>query len=303
MSEFLRFSGGEDALAGGAEVFAHGSVDGGRGDEVMEGDAGVGVVLHHAGESDVGSANAVEFVEIVVVEGARNFKGAVASEVEEDDAVAVVDDAGGFSIAHDDERRKILVADALLFFSESIDGVRGAGEGASLSEDVGFPAAFDDDPIGFVAIHRRHHTTAARGDAIVAIGFGIDSGEGIFEFVDVNEGGRRADVATVEKGVDAEGFDAVTVGAFDHGDEVIDVRVDVAVAEQSDEVERLFAFDDWLDEPFPSFAVEETAGMDGFFDESRALGKDSACAEGVVSDFAIAHIGIARHADVGTVRV
>lgn len=218
-------------LARGAEVFAHGSVDGGGRDEVMAWDMGVAVVFHHAGVSDVGASDSVEFIEGVVVESARDFDGAVTSEVEEDDAIAVFDGAGGFAISDDDEGWEVLIADAVFFFTERFDGLCGAGEVARLPEDMGFPAAFDDAPIGFVAVHRRDHAAAARGDAIVAVGFGVDSGECFFEFFDVDEGGGGADVAAVEEWVDAERFDAVFVGAFDHGDEMVDVRVDVAVAQ------------------------------------------------------------------------
>ena len=143
----------------------------------MAWDMGVAVVFHHAGVSDVGASDSVEFIEGVVVESARDFDGAVASEVEEDDAIAVFDGAGGFAISDDDEGWEVLIADAVFFFTERFDGFGGAGEVARLPEDMGFPTAFDDAPIGFVAVHRRDHAAAARGDAIVAVGVGVDSGE------------------------------------------------------------------------------------------------------------------------------
>ena len=63
-------------------------------------------------------------------------------------------------------------------------------------------------------------------------------------------------------------------------------------------MERLFVGDDGIDEPFPSFAIEDAPRLDGFFDEACALCKDAPGAQGIVTDFAVAHIGIARHADV-----
>jgi hypothetical protein len=127
VAELLGFGDGELVHAAVGEVFAEGAGDAGGGDEVAGGDVGVAVVLHHAGEEDVGAADAVEGLEVVLLEGVGELDGAVAAEVEEDDGVAVDDGAEGLAVAADDERGQVLVEDAGGFGAEGFDG--GLAEG------------------------------------------------------------------------------------------------------------------------------------------------------------------------------
>ena len=77
----------------GDEVLAHRPLDRGRLDDVLLGHMGVAVVLHHARVLDPGPPDAVELVEVVLLEGGGDLEGAVAAEVEVDDRVPVLDGA------------------------------------------------------------------------------------------------------------------------------------------------------------------------------------------------------------------
>ena len=95
---------------------------------------------------------------------------------------------------------------------------------------MSFPAAFDDAPVGFISVHRGDHASAARGDSVVAAALGIDFRERGFELVDIDERRRRADIAAVEEWVDAQRAHAGSIRMTDHGEQVVDVRMDIAVA-------------------------------------------------------------------------
>ena len=66
-------------------------------------------------------------------------------------------------------------------------------------------------------------------------------------------------------------------------------------------MERGIFFFDVGDEFFPDFAFEELAGSDRFADQFGSLGEYPAGTDGVVTDFAVAHVIIRRHTDGGTV--
>ena len=77
-------------------------------DEVTRGDVGIAVVFHHAREEDVGPAAAVKGRELVsLVESARELDSAVASEIIENDRVAVGDRPDRPPAIDDDKGGKI----------------------------------------------------------------------------------------------------------------------------------------------------------------------------------------------------
>ena len=82
----------------------------------------------------------------------------------------------------------------------------------------------------------------------------------------------------------------------EHRLEVVEVAVDVAVAEQAEEVDRAAA-GAARDDLVPRLALEDRAALDRAPDEHRALRVDLARAERVVADLAVAHVVVARQAD------
>jgi hypothetical protein len=92
-----------------AEPLAHGVLDRRRGDQEALRQLEVAVVLQHAGVGDFRHADAVELVETSFLESAGDFDGAVATEVEEDDRIAILDGADRLAVLGDDEGRQILV--------------------------------------------------------------------------------------------------------------------------------------------------------------------------------------------------
>ena len=273
----------------------------GGGDEVLSRDVEVAVVFHHAGVLDRRDADAVEPVEVLAgLEGCRQLEGAVAAEVEVDDGIAVFDRSDGLAVFGDHELLEVLIDDAGDFFAVGLDRFVRAREGAAFAEDVAVPAALDHRPVGVVAVHRDVHASAARGDFIVHAA-GIEALEPSFEGIDIVEGGSFADVASVDQGVDARGLHAFFLGLLEHGLEVVDVRMDVAVRKKSDEMELAAGFFDIGDELFPGVAGEHRAGFEGGGHELRPLSEHASAADRIVADFAVSHVFVRGESDGGSV--
>ena len=254
MSVLLRFADGELADAAVAEVFADGVVDFRRVDEVVVRDVEVAVVFHHAGVEDLRVRNAFELVELGIIERFADFDRAVAAEVEVNDDVAVLDCPDGrLAVVGDDERRKILV-DGLGLCAERFDRFLSGLEEASFSRDVSFPALADHVPVCAVAVHGDVHASAAGSDAVVKP-LGVETFEVFFKGENVVERGGLGNVASVEKDVEADGFDAFLFRFFDHAFEVVDMAVDIAVGEEADEVHGS-AFLGFFHGFFPGFAFK-----------------------------------------------
>ena len=110
----LGLGDGQELHAGLGQVLAHRAVDARRVHQVLGGHVGVAVVLHHAGVLDRRNALAVkgQVAALGGLECAGHLQGAVAAEVEVDDAVAVLYRADGLAALGNDELVHVLVQDA-----------------------------------------------------------------------------------------------------------------------------------------------------------------------------------------------
>ena len=295
VAELLRLGDGELPDAAGAQVLRHRPVDRRGIDQVLAGDMEVTVVLHHAGVLYLGMPLAVELGEVLSLEGLGDLEGAVAAEVEEDDGVAVVDGSHRLAVLRDDEGRQVLVDGAGLL-TQRRDGVVGVVELAALSEDVGLPALADHVPVGVVAVHRDDHPATAGGDACVEAVI-AQLAEEVGEGVEVVECAHLAHITAIQQCVDANLPDAFLLGLEDHGLEVVDVGVDIAVGQQTDEVERTSALLDVSHEVLPGLSLEDLSALDRLADQGGTLVEDASAAHGVVADLTVAHVGVGRQSD------
>ena len=119
---------------------------------------------------------------------------------------------------------------------------------------MSFPALADHVPVCAVAVHGDVHASAAGSDAVVE-SLGVELLEVLFKGEDIVERGGLGDVASVEKNVEADGFDAFLLRLFDHAFEVVDMAVDIAVGEEADEVHGS-AFFRFFHGFFPGFAFK-----------------------------------------------
>ena len=164
-----------------------------------------------------------------------------------------------------------------------------------------FPAFFHHSPVGFVAVHGNIHSAAAGSDAYIEIG-ASKSAEKLFERYDVIERGSLAHVASVQQNMHAHFTYAFLFGADNHRFEMIDVRVDVAVAEKPQKMKRRIFFLDVGNHFFPRFGRKHLARLNGLSHQFRSLREHLTRSQGVVSDFRISHIVVGGKPHGGAVR-
>jgi len=164
------------------------------------------------------------------------LKGTVASEVEEYDTVAILDGSHRFSILGDDERGKVLV-DGLALLAQRLDGLMGAFKHPAFTQNMSLPTLAYHIPVCIVSIHGDDHAAAAAGNPCIE-GSIVQRNKKSLEGVEVFKCTDLADIAAVEQGMDANLCNPILLGLHDHSLEVVDVRVNVSVAEQTDEVQR-----------------------------------------------------------------
>jgi hypothetical protein len=161
------------------------------------------------------------------------------------------------------------------------------------------PTARDHGPVRLVAVHRNLHAAAAGGDRHIETVV-TQARQKQFERIDIVQRGGLPDIAPVQQDVNADPLDAFGLGPHQHGLQVVDVRMDIAIREQAQEVERPTALRR-ADHVRPGLSVPEAAAVDRFGHQLGALSKHAAGAEGVVADLAVSHILVAGHADGRTV--
>ena len=258
--------------------------------------------MKHACVKNLGHIAAIETVEVCIVKRHRNFDCAVAAEVEEYHAVVVVHCADGFAVLDNNECRQILVDNAGVFRTVSLDCVRCGCKSPALSVNVGVEALFDHIPVCEISVHGDDHSAAAACDACVKVVV-VELFESRFEHINVNECACCGNISAVKQNVDAHVFDSACLCALHESDKVTDVAVHVAVREQSDEMHRRAVIYAIVLEFLPCGRIENIAAFDCFFNEFCALRIDLSATECVVSHFAVAHIVVAGKTDCRAVRL
>ena len=287
MAELLGLADRKALESGGAEVLTERVVDRRWCDQVVGRHQQVAVVLEHAGEEEVGVAAPIEVVEVRVLVRLTDLNRTVAAEVEEHDGVAVGHGADRVALTvDDDEPVKVLVAVVRLGVHR-LDGLARRRKRAPFAVGVAPIAALDHRPVGFVAVHRDRHTTTAGSDGDIGTG-GVEFGDDRFGLLEIGQRRSRVDIASVVEEVEPDSLDALGHGLPHQGVEVRVVAVHVAVGVEAEQVQcrRAGPGDDRL----PHIGVENGARLDGLIHELGALGEDPARTEGVVADFAVAHV-------------
>ena len=99
--------------------------------------------------------------------------------------------------------------------------------------------------------------------------------------------------------MDTDLLHAFRLSPLNHAFEVIDMAVDISIGEESDEVHGS-AFFCLFDGFLPGSALEHFSGLDCLGNEFGPLSENTSASHGVVTDFAVAHIGIGGKSDSGS---
>ena len=258
----------------------------------------VAVILQHTGKLHAGVIAPVKFVEILPIKGQGDLLSAVAPEVKENHAVAVGDLGHRRAVASHHEGREILI-DTAQFGAVSLDGLRCRSESASLPLYMGAPAGFHHGPVGLVTIHSYLHTAAAGGDGVIIARL-PQSGQHILQLSYILQGGGGGHVPAVQQDVAVSFLYPGGLGGLQQGDQMADIGMNVAVGEQTQEMQRMAGLG-VIDEIQPGGGLKQRAVLDGFAHQLRPLRIYLSAAQGVVPHFTVAHVLVGGQANGGAV--
>ena len=129
----------------------------------------------------------------------------------------------------DHEGIQVLIRDIWSLLVEGLDRFTRCLEKTSFPQNMGFPPAFDDLPVGIVAIHGNFHPPAAGRNLIIQALFIRDLLEFLLGRCHVIEGRSFAHVTAVEEGMDAYPPTTRFRTPLDQPIQVVDVGVDIPV--------------------------------------------------------------------------
>ena len=227
---------------------------------------------------------ALEAVKVGQVQRPGHLTGAVGTEVHEDDAVALVDDALG---ADDDRLDEFVRHIGGIACLHSVNGV---GIQHAFAADDGVIAGLDAVP-ALVAVHAPEAALQG-GDLRVAEAVAL-----VLQLLDEARTALRGDVASVEEAVDVDLFQAARLGHVEDAEDVLDVAVHAAAGEQAHDVQGLavcFGVFHGLD---IDLVFKELSGFDLLAHLGQDLEHDAAGTDVGVADLGVAHLAL-RQADV-----
>ena len=260
------------------------------GERLGEGDLDVKrrIVLGHRHKVRKLDLLALKAVELLVREHAGHLTSAVGTEVEEDGRVALVDALIVGSKGLDE----LIAARILLVVGLDTGNGVGIGIGRIDHDIVG---ALDALPT-VVAVHGP--ITARDGsNASVATGLLGNLGQESAELAHVTGTRLRVDIATIHKGVDANGLDAMLGSHLDQSLDMVHVGVNAARAHKAHKVKGLALGLDIVHSLDENLVLGDGAVLDGIVDARKLLEHDAAG-----TDVEVTHLGV-THLTVGKAHV
>ena len=238
------------------------------------------VVLGQAHERDLGPTSAIESIEGIIDDRARDLTGAIGAEVEEHDGIPIFDTAAIKRHGLDELIGNIGIVRCL----HSGDGIARRSE--RLRAYNGFECLGDTVPT-LVAVHR---IIAAR-DACHAHGV-LESvlGDEVLQLLHVALAARRRDVAAVHERMHAHISDAALHGMLDERIQVLVAGVHAAIGEQAHEVQRGTRRLCRLDSIVDHGVIADGAGAASHIDTRELLMHHAAGADVEMPHLGVAHL-------------
>ena len=270
-----------------------------RNEELLR-DVKVAVILEHTCVIYVRNTNTVELVKICAAfKSYCQLLSTVATEVIEDDAVAVFDRADRSTVFSDNECRQILVDNIRDLGTECLDCFFGCSELSALTQYVSLPACLDHTPVRTVTVHGDNHTSAATCDPVV-VGSIRKLGKFCLELVYILQSRCLTYITAVKENMNAHLCNTLFFRLIQHSQEVIDMGVYITIGKKTDEVHRA-ALLCISYEGFPNFALIHALAGERLGYEFRTLAIDLTRTDRIVAYFGVTHISVRRKSDSGTV--
>ena len=119
----------------------------------------------------------------------------------------------------------------------------------------------------------------------------------VFQLVDILQSACFRNISAVQQDMDADFIQPLLLRFLQHCDQMIDMGMNVAVRQQSQEMHLSVMSLREGNGFFPGSGFIDLAALDRFVDQLGALRIDLPAAERVMSDFGVAHIAVGRKSD------
>ncbi len=290
MGVFLRFSQAKLFDAKPQNALAKWILNPGRPQYLQGGKVAILIINHHARIGDVRALAAIKGVKIIQFKGLGDFNGAVAPEIYHHHRIAIINHAHGpVCIIDNHKAGHVLINQPGLPCAEKINRIRHAGKAMlAFAMHHQFPAFSHFIPVA-IAIHHDALATAAAGEAVIEPVLFIDMAEIRFQLADIFLRRLNADIASVEQRMHAQTPHALRKGVTNQRPEMGQMGMDIAIGEQSDEMQRSIRPGD-LHHLFYGLGLKKRAIGNGAINTRRPLIKNPASPHGQMTDFRAAHI-------------
>ncbi len=228
---------------------------------------------------------------VFLLESAGNFNGAIAPEVIENYTVAVFDFAHGLlTIVHNHKPGQILI-NAVVLLPIGFNGFFGRAESSAFAPHMDVPTFFHHVPVGFVTIHGNLHSAASGCNfhiKMIVPQFGQED----FKRFHIFQRRSLSHISAIYQNVDAHVVDVFFFSLGQHGFQVRNIGVYVAVGEQSYKMQGVRPAYTISRQPLPGVRSKHFAAFDGSGNQFGPLGKNLSCTQSVVAHFRVAHVVI-----------
>ena len=185
-------------------------------------DLEISVIFKHTCIDNIGDNASVEVTELLAaVKCHRDLDSSVASEIEEDNAVAVLHFAYRLAVLGDNELRQILINSRGLI-SECINSGLSIGELSGAAVNVCVPASLYHAPVSLISVHSDLHTSAARSYLSIERSV-IELSNAVLELLDVDRSRSSGYITSVKQNVASYLLNALLLSLSEHLLEVVNV--------------------------------------------------------------------------------
>ena len=166
---------------------------------------------------------------------------------------------------------------------------------------MGAPAFFHHGPVGFIAIHGNLHTATAGSNGIISA-LGAQLCQHVLQLGNILQGRGSGHVTAIQQDVAVGLHHALCPCFLQHGNQVGDVGVNVAVGQQTQEMQGVTVLCVG-NQVLPGLGLEHGTAFDALLHQLCTLRINLTAAQGIVADLRVAHVVIGGQTNGSAVRL
>ncbi len=232
----------------------------------------IAIILQHACIVYLRLLDLIECIEALVhvVKGLRNLNSTVTSEVKQNDRIAIINRTNRIAILVSYHKARQILISIAAFLAVCLNSLTGRRELSAITHHMDVPAFLNHAPVSFITVHRNDHTAAAGGNRTMIIVI-IQRLDDIFQLIDILQSTCLRYITAIQKGMHAYLLQSFLLGFLQHGNQMIDIRMHIAVRQQTDEMQLAIMFLGILHSILPCLRLIDLAGFNRLIDKLCTL--------------------------------